>query len=132
MSFKVERYSNIAWSGTAATIITPSIDVSNFDKFSIQIENNNTATADTLIHIAVQGSNNPADSAANSAPNWVALNTTTYPIASALGATAALLTIPYNNAYKFIRFEVTRSATGAGLSAGTIIFSIAGFQRRDG
>jgi hypothetical protein len=134
MSFKYERVNSLAWTGTAITVITPSIDVSNYDRFSIQIENNLTATHGALVHLAMQVSNHPADSAADSAPNWVSANSTTFPLASALGATAGLMTIPYNNAYRFIRLEAARSGTGAAgsVSAGSLIVTVAGFQRRDG
>lgn len=128
MGFIVRTFINNAWSGTAVQPITPSIDVSEFDRFSIQIENQNTATGANLIHLGIQASNNPGDTAANLSPQWFTPNTTTLPIASALGATAGLLTIPYNNAYNFIRIEAARSATGAGLAAGTIIITLAGLQ----
>ncbi len=125
MSYKVDRHSSLAVTATATVNLTNSIDVSNYDKFCIQIENSSTANG--LVHIQLQGSLKPSDSAADTAPTWVNLNSTTYPLASALGQTSVIASIPYDNVYNYIRVQGRASATA---SAGIFTVRIGGFQRR--
>src|SRR5687767_14473032 len=125
MSYKVERHVSLAVTATATVNLTNSIDVSNYDKFCIQIENSSTANG--LVHIQLQGSLFPSNSAADIPPTWVNLSTASYPLASALVQTAVIASIPYDNAYKYIRIQGRTSATAV---AGIFTVRIGGFQRR--
>ena len=124
MSYKVERYPSAKYATSATTVITPSIDISHFDKICIQIDN--SATGNTVVHLLIEHSMFPEATAADTAYKWVPLNTATYLYASAVGNTAAISTVMWDNAFRYIRV----SARGQiSQSEGFITVRVGGFTR---
>lgn len=118
-------YSKANANATAANVImTDTIDISNFDKFSLCYKNSSTAAA--FIDLQVQVATNPAASASDTADNWVQVPTATLPQPSALGALATVLTGPIENTYNRMRITGRLSVSA---SIQVLEVQISGFER---
>lgn len=125
MAYKRYRYQNTAGFATSATtLITPVIDVREFERFSISIAN--CATANTLVHVLVEAAQDPADSAANTPPYWFAVNTSTYLYASSVGNTAIISTDKWDSTWGYIRVS---ARTQVSASSGFIVTTVAGHRK---
>jgi hypothetical protein len=113
-----------ATAASATTIIGP-IDISAFDRFSMQFQN---VGAVALVECIVEVAYDSSGTAAGVPPNWVQINTSTLPQPSALGATATNLTtssVIINN-FKWLRVKAAGATTAA---VGVLAVTIGGFER---
>lgn len=109
---------------TNSVLIGP-VDIRNLDKFSICFQNSGTNNA--FIDMVVQVAHDPTGTAADTAPNWVGVNTATILVPSALGSTAVTITSAIDNAWSWLRVlgRVANSATASNLT-----INIGGFTRK--
>ena len=98
---------------TASTNLIAQFDVSSYETFALQFQNNYTAVA--AQGIVVQASYDPsANIGATAAPGWVTLTTASVPFPSSILASAGALTSAIANAYHWIRVLGGVSATASG------------------
>lgn len=109
---------------TTMQVLIGPVDISLFDKFCLQYQNDHTAIGFRDMH--VQASIVSAGSAVDVAPHWVEINTTTLPAPSGLAATASVLTSAVDNCYHWLRIIGWTSQT---MAAGLFKVNIGGFTR---
>lgn len=117
-----KHFSNQVPLTTAAVVIGP-VDIREFDKFSLVYQNyGNGALSECIVQVAMEAS----ATAAGVPPAWVAINSTTLPQPSALGATAVVATTAVDNTFAWLR---VLAAAAASKTAGTFSIHIGGFTR---
>lgn len=111
MSFRTDAYYGVKPSSTADYIAIDSLDVSQYDKFSMQFQN--SSTIGNISAIVVEAAIDPttADSALREAPNWVQLSTNTLPQPDLLAAGASTMTSAVDNAYHRLRIKMSVTAS---------------------
>ena len=107
MSYQVAVYPSPAITASTTVVVTPMVDVHEYEQLCISIEN--SLTAATLVHVLVEASLN-ADTS-TSPPGWFAINTSTYPYASAVGATAIIGFTISPNPFRYLRVSVRTTIT---------------------
>jgi hypothetical protein len=124
--FQTEKFWNHVQIPTStATVITPNIDISNYESFSLLYQNSHTGIG--FIHMQLQGAYDSSATAADQAPNWFNIPSTTIAQPSALGATANAWTTQVSpNTLKWLRVIGAMSATAA---IGVFKVTVAGSQR---
>lgn len=130
MGYKKYRYLSTASTATSTYTCIGPIDVSEFDKFCLVYEHNNSAGV-SIVHMSVDASVDPSTVSAGTgtAPSWFAVNTATIPVPSALGNTAIVGTSAVDNAYRFLRVNMRTSSTAVG---NLLAVTVAGFTRFTG
>lgn len=130
MSYKRFRYYSTMPGGTAAAVVIPTIDVSDFDKFCITVRHENSANNVGISGISFQASVDPSiDSAGTgTAPAWFAVSTNTFVLAASLAQSAMMATTAIDNVYNFIRVLAAYSTT-ANAIRGQLQVTVAGFTR---
>lgn len=121
MSYRSKKYiSNAPTNSSTVSVITKPIDVSGWDKFSMQILNQNTAIA--CLDLQVQGTlHETYISATNSANQWVEVPTSILAVNQTLGATAVTMTTAVNNAYRYLRVLASTDSTATAGSFQVIV-----------
>lgn len=124
--FKSFRYFSEPGTSTATnSVMIQSMDVSNFDKFSLIFKN--CATSNPFVDLKIEASAYPADSAANTAPTWIEVHSSIMSVPSALGSTATVMTIPVDNTYHYLR--VLGRTTNSAATARVLEVQVQGFER---
>lgn len=127
----IKLYTDFSYAGapvgfnTATTgIVIPTVDISNFDRFSILFQNSGT----TIIvrNVIVQAAYDPTPSQSDVADNFVQIPTATLPQPCAIGALSQVLIAPVTNAYKYLR---VLASTDASTTAPLLTVTIGGFLR---
>lgn len=121
MSYMVNTYLSYAVTATASFVVVETIDAK--EKKNLCITVSNSATAATVVHLLVEASLKEEPSAANTAPTWFAINTSTYPYASSVAATGTIGFVIAPNPFKALRITARTSVTA---TAGTLIFRVGG------
>ena len=97
------------------TVLVGPIAIGNYDRFSIQYQNDASATAfvDMVVEVA-HGKELPASSASDVADNFTPLSTAILEVPSALGVTADAISSPVNNTYGWLRVLGRTDVSGSG------------------
>lgn len=124
--FVSQEYISDAIGSTATVVIFPTIDISNYERFSLQLENYYTAVS--AVHFEVQVTNKPSGTAANEPPHWISANTTVMPFPSALAPTAVFgqTSSVFANSFNYMRVLARTDITGI---RGGFHLIISGFTR---
>src|SRR3990167_7121608 len=112
MGYKFQRYISEASTATATYTCINTIDVSDYDKFCLVYQNQNSAAV-SVIHMSVEASVDPITDSAGTAtaPAWFIVNTSTLPVPSALAASAIVATSAVDNVYRYLRVKMRTSTT---------------------
>jgi hypothetical protein len=126
MGFSSRKYVNTVTTVTAGLpVLIGPIDVSGFDRFCVTFQNSHTAIG--FLDLQVRAAASVTDgTAADTAPNWVQVNTATLVQPSALGPTATIMTTAVESAFKYIQV-CGRTSQTAG--AGYLSVTVSGFTR---
>jgi len=127
MSYRSKLYISTEAVGTASvSVITKPIDVSGWDKFCLQVLNQNTAIG--CLDLVVQATlNETYTSASDSANQWCEVNTAIIAVNENLGPTAVTMTSAVNNVYRYLRVLAATSQTA---SKGTFQVIVGGQWRQ--
>jgi len=109
---------------TTNAVLTKVINVEMFDYFSVQFQNDHSLI--TFLNITCEAALNSTGSPASLAPNFVALNTVTLPVPSALANSAGVITSAVKNCFKYLRFLGHACQT---MSFGKFKVTVAGHHR---
>lgn len=119
----LKEYNTVAGNSTTTVVLTPNIDVSKFEKFCLGFQNNN---AFAFLDLQVQGALDSSGTAANTAPNFIQIDTATLLQPSALAATATVYTVPVDNCFKWIRLV---GKTNGAAPVGSVRLIVGGHSR---
>jgi len=121
MGMTISTIKSTALATSATGLITPSIDIRSFREVAFSVEN--SATAATVVHLSMEASMGPADSAANQPLTWFVPSTATFPMPSAVAATAIVSWNLANNPFPYVRIQARMTVSAV---QGTLTVRVAG------